>query len=325
LGKQKNKAGTKLEREVASRFGVVPNFFKSAPEAPEVGNSFWQFSKSAYLDSPLPPLLKERLFVYLSRFCEVRYCIIRHFGFLIGKGHPSGDPEATATAIQEAIALLKRPVPWARDMEGVYVRLAGLEAPLPGWPEPGSELEDLVFACATLMFVEPHRNDRVRRTLRTALGPRPFELLMAFLAFVRMGHYWTLTHPEIEIDADMERLLRANKELARLLLDDPEAHRATPSRRPAAELTTERPTRARHRGRKTCDLDWHVAGQVHLQRVRHGLSLNQLAGRVGISPQQLFKYEQGTNRITVARLYVIAQELGVPIASFFRGFRPDER
>jgi ribosome-binding protein aMBF1 (putative translation factor) len=119
--------------------------------------------------------------------------------------------------------------------------------------------------------------------------------------------------------------LRANKELARLLLDDPEAHRATPSRRPAAELTTERPTRARHRGRKTCDLDWHVAGQVHLQRVRHGLSLNQLAGRVGISPQQLFKYEQGTNRITVARLYVIAQELGVPIASFFRGFRPDER
>jgi ribosome-binding protein aMBF1 (putative translation factor) len=148
---------------------------------------------------------------------------------------------------------------------------------------------------------------------------------MAFLAFVRMGHYWTLTHREIEVDADMERLLRANKELARLLLDDPEAHRATPGRRPAAELTTERPAKARHRGRKTGNLDWHVAGQVHLQRVRHGLSLNQLAGRVGISPQQLFKYEQGTNRITVARLYVIAQELGVSIGSFFRGFRDDER
>jgi hypothetical protein len=40
-------------------------------------------------------------------------------------------------------------------MEGVYARLAGLEAPLPGWPEAGSEAEDLVFACATLLFVEP--------------------------------------------------------------------------------------------------------------------------------------------------------------------------
>jgi hypothetical protein len=321
LGRPTNKADKKLAHEVASRFGLVPNFFGSASDAPEVGHSVWQFAKSVYLDSPLPPLFKERLFVYLSRFCEVRYCIIRHFGFLIGKGHPAGHPEAPGTAIEEAIALLRRPAPWPRDMEAVYARLASLKAPPSGWPEPASELEDLVFACATLVFVDPHHNDKARRALRAALGARSFELLMAFLAFVRMGHYWTLTHPEIEVDADMERLLRANKELARLLLDDPEAHRATPGKRPAVELTVEGPARGRDRARQTGSLDWHVAGQIHLHRVRRGLSLNQLAGRVGISPQQLFKYEQGTNRITVARLYVIAQELGVPIASFFRGLR----
>jgi hypothetical protein len=170
LGRPTNKTDKKLAHEVASRLGLIPNFIKSAADAPEVGHSYWQFAKSVYLDSPLPPLFKERLFVYLSRFCEVRYCIIRHFGFLIGKGHPAGDPEAPATVIADAIALLKRPVPWARDMEAVYARLAGLKAPLSAWPKPGSEVEDVIFACATLVFIDPHHNDRARRPAHRAGG-----------------------------------------------------------------------------------------------------------------------------------------------------------
>ena len=54
----------------------------------------WLFAKSAYLDTPIPTLFKERLFVYLSRFCEVRYCITRHCGFLLGLGRAAGDPSA---------------------------------------------------------------------------------------------------------------------------------------------------------------------------------------------------------------------------------------
>lgn len=70
-----------FEREVAARFGLVPNFFRSAPDAPFIVRELWQFTKSAYLDAPIPTLFKERLFVYLSRFCEVRYCVTRHCGF----------------------------------------------------------------------------------------------------------------------------------------------------------------------------------------------------------------------------------------------------
>jgi len=44
---------------------------------PGLIDELWAFAKSAYLDSPLPSLFKERLFVYLSRFCAVRYCIVR--------------------------------------------------------------------------------------------------------------------------------------------------------------------------------------------------------------------------------------------------------
>jgi hypothetical protein len=79
-----------FHRDVTGRFGLVPNFFMSAPDAPEIVEKLWDFAKSAYLDNPIPSLFKERLFVFLSRFCHVRYCIIRHCGFLVGYGHSSG-------------------------------------------------------------------------------------------------------------------------------------------------------------------------------------------------------------------------------------------
>ena len=100
---------TAFRREVAARFGLVPNFFMSAPESPKLIERLWDFAKSAYLDNPIPSLFKERLFVYLSRFCEVRYCISRHCAFLVGYGHSSGDPAAPPQTMEQAIRLLKAP------------------------------------------------------------------------------------------------------------------------------------------------------------------------------------------------------------------------
>src|ERR1700742_2601163 len=99
-------------QEVTSRFGLVPNFFMSAPNAPEIVEKLWDFAKAAYLDSPMPALFKERLFVFLSRFCQVRYCIVRHCGFLVGYGHASGDISAARQTIEQALKLLKMPSPW---------------------------------------------------------------------------------------------------------------------------------------------------------------------------------------------------------------------
>ena len=45
--------------------------------------------------------------------------------------------------------------------------------------------------------------------------------------------------------------------------------------------------------------------------------MKELAGTVGVSYQQLQKYETGVNRISAARLSLIADELGIPIESFF--------
>lgn len=102
---------TPLENEITQRFGVLPNFFRLAATDPNIAANLWGFAKFAYLDNPLPSLFKERLFVYLSRFCEVRYCIARHVGFLVGLGHPAGDSSCLPQKVESVLPLLRRPLP----------------------------------------------------------------------------------------------------------------------------------------------------------------------------------------------------------------------
>ena len=59
---------------------------------------------------------------------------------------------------------------------------------------------------------------------------------MGLLAFIRTAHYWTLLHPELSFEDDVRDLLKVNEELARLLLDDPEAARCDMGTRLFAEL-----------------------------------------------------------------------------------------
>ena len=155
------------------------------------------FAKSAYLDNPIPSLFKERLFVFLSRFCQVRYCIVRHCGFLVGYGHSSGDASAPPQSIAQVIRLLKALPPWRRELEPIYERLAAFKTPT-DWPDSDSELEDCIFAAAAVIFVEPGKSERARDALRQALGGKRFEYLIALLAFIRAAHFWTVAHPGLD-------------------------------------------------------------------------------------------------------------------------------
>ena len=154
-----NNSRTLFQAEIAGRFGILPNFFRSAHAAPELLEELWGFAKAAYLDNPIPAVFKERMFVWLSRFCPMRYCIVRHVGFLLGNehGHASGDPTAAAQTIDEVIALLRRPSPWNRDMAVVYASLEAQPVTQEPWPSAGSALEDAIFACSEILFVEPDR------------------------------------------------------------------------------------------------------------------------------------------------------------------------
>src|ERR1043166_8545202 len=99
---------TELQKQVEKRFAVLPNFFRLAAETPEITEKLWGFAQFAYLDNPLPSLFKERLFVYLSRFCEVRYCIARHVGFLVGLGYPAGVSPCLSQKVESIFPLLRQ-------------------------------------------------------------------------------------------------------------------------------------------------------------------------------------------------------------------------
>ena len=139
--------------------------------------------------APIPTLFKERLFVYLSRFCEVRYCITRHCGFLLGLGHSAGDPSAPPMTVKQVVRLLQRPVPHRRKHAvRHFARLEAIAEPI-DWPSPETSYDDDLFTAATVLFLQPARANRAKRALRIALGGEKFELLVGFLTFIRSAHY----------------------------------------------------------------------------------------------------------------------------------------
>ncbi|MBV9512093.1 MAG: helix-turn-helix transcriptional regulator [Caulobacteraceae bacterium] len=66
-------------------------------------------------------------------------------------------------------------------------------------------------------------------------------------------------------------------------------------------------------------IDVHVGLQVRLRRKELKISQEKLAETIGLTFQQVQKYERGTNRISASKLYEIARTLRVSIAWFFEG------
>jgi transcriptional regulator with XRE-family HTH domain len=65
------------------------------------------------------------------------------------------------------------------------------------------------------------------------------------------------------------------------------------------------------------NVDVHVGKRVRLRRTMLGMSQEKLGAAVGLTFQQIQKYERGANRIGASRLYEFSEILDVPISFFF--------
>src|SRR5215468_11189733 len=73
-------------------------------------------------------------------------------------------------------------------------------------------------------------------------------------------------------------------------------------------------------------IDKHVGSRVRMRRMMLGMSQEKLGDALGLTFQQVQKYEKGTNRIGASRLQQISQTLQVPVAFFFEQLpSPNER
>ena len=69
--------------------------------------------------------------------------------------------------------------------------------------------------------------------------------------------------------------------------------------------------------KKPNPIDMHVGGRIRLRRNMLGISQEKLGESLGITFQQIQKYEKGTNRVGASRLQAISGVLEVPVAFFF--------
>ena len=75
--------------------------------------------------------------------------------------------------------------------------------------------------------------------------------------------------------------------------------------------------------RKSSPIDLHVGTRVRQRRVLLGMTQTMLADTMGMSFQQVQKYEWGTNRISASRLFEMSQMFDVPVEHFFDDMPPE--
>ncbi len=66
-------------------------------------------------------------------------------------------------------------------------------------------------------------------------------------------------------------------------------------------------------------VDIHVGQRIRMRRLMVGVTQTQLADELGLTFQQVQKYEKGTNRVSASKLYAICKVLTVPPEYFFEG------
>ncbi len=88
-----------------------------------------------------------------------------------------------------------------------------------------------------------------------------------------------------------------------------------------------KPSRVRRRAKKQTSrgpnpIDIHVGARVRLRRHLLGMNQTKLAGAIGVSYQQLQKYERAVNLISASRLFNLSRVLDVPMSYFFEDLSP---
>ena len=66
-------------------------------------------------------------------------------------------------------------------------------------------------------------------------------------------------------------------------------------------------------------IDCHIGVRIRLRRTELSMSRKELGAAIGVTYQQISKYERGASRIAAALLYDIAHQLQMPIGYFYEG------
>ncbi len=205
----------KIWEEIEERLGFVPTFFLPAKHSPQVLENLWQQTCFAYLDNPLPALLKEKLSAYLSRYCAVPYCMICHSCSL----HPLG------VKAREVLELLESSPPMETDINKHLRLLAAESENLKNLAQLNSTVEESLLACAVFIGLEQfialkiEQSEYCRTELRHLLGSANYQHIVLLIAYIKTCHTWMEAHPEVACKYESDQ--RVIEHLEALVEDEP--------------------------------------------------------------------------------------------------------
>jgi PAS domain S-box-containing protein len=196
-----NRSTKEIHDEITTCVGFFPPFFDPAVETPAVLENLWQQTLCAYLTNTIPPVFKEKLGAMLGRYLSVPYCLFCHSSTLSGLGIHGG----------EILKVLERPLPNLREVPKALQFLKKL--PDEVWPEPGSDLEDVLLEASIVSFFDSDQGRTVAR-LKEILPADFFNHLVMLISYNKTSVQWVQIHPEVSYKKDQRYLLYFEKILA---------------------------------------------------------------------------------------------------------------
>ena len=173
-----------IKAEIVEEFGFFPAFFEPAIPTPTVLENLWQQTKSADINNPLPPLLKQKLWAYLSKYSSNVYFQIERCLTLLDSGMEAA----------EILELLRMPEP---------TNTGKIASELANFDNNNYSLSEECLLKAAMFMYSPNNNYRkILSIVRRVLGAVNYNHLIAFLNYIRWSNQWVESYPEIYRDGE---------------------------------------------------------------------------------------------------------------------------
>ena len=196
----------RIIEKIIDRLGFFPSFLVSSLETTPILENLWEQTLSAYINNPLPEVFKEKLFVFVSRYCSSPYFIICHSCTLRSLG----------VTAKEILDLNQLPIPHQdKDVRLDLQNLSKQSQIGLSW-QNNSQLEKSLLRCAALLFTRPSQAKSACQKLRKYLGTNFYNYLVILLGYIKLCHQWVESYPEISYEKDR----RSQLHLAPLLLEE---------------------------------------------------------------------------------------------------------
>ncbi|GLV56233.1 hypothetical protein KDH_30750 [Dictyobacter sp. S3.2.2.5] len=178
--------------EIRHYFGFIPPVFMAVQADPDLLDALWQQTRSTYINNPLPPVLKEKFFLYISYSCDIPYDLRSHCILLNRYG----------VAEHEIITLLQTPLPTGEQIDQHLQQLHTISQALDSWPNDDPKLELIFFSCIIHLFLQhTHASSRCHKELRRLLG-KHYTFLVALFNYIHTCHRWIGSSPELYQEKD---------------------------------------------------------------------------------------------------------------------------